>query len=97
MAGQIRITPDQMRIRANEFRQEGEIFQDCINNMQSLINNLQGEWEGLASEKCASQFEELKPNFVAVHDLINEIGGQLDAAATEIENLDQDIANRLRI
>lgn len=97
MAGQIRITPEQMRVRANEFRTEGENFQECINKMRSLINALQEEWEGQASQGFAAQFEALEPAFNNVRELIDDIGGQLDSTATSIENLDQEIASKFNV
>lgn len=97
MAGQIRITPEQMRTRAGEFRTEGSNFETVINKMQSLINVLQDEWEGQSSQQFASQFETLKPSFNQMRQLIDDIGGQLDGTATALENLDQDIAQKFSI
>jgi len=95
-AGQIRVTPEQMRTRASNFRTEGQNFDTVINKMQSLINQLQQEWEGQASQQFAQQFAGLKPNFQKVRDLINEIGGQLDATATSIEELDIQISQKFQ-
>ena len=50
MANQIRITPDQMRERANQYRAEADTVNGVINKMDSLLQQLQGEWEGAASE-----------------------------------------------
>ena len=97
MAGQIRITPEQMRTRAGEFRTEGSNFENVITKMQSLINALQEEWEGQASQQFASQFESLKPSFNQMRQLIDDIGGQLDGTAMAIESLDQDIAQKFNI
>lgn len=94
MAGQIRITPDQMRERAGQFRTEGANFQDCITKMRSLIDTLQEEWEGQASQGFAAQFESLTPTFNKVRELIDEIGGQLDSTAAAVESLDQEIASK---
>ena len=97
MAGQIRITPDQMRTRAGEFRTEGNNFQDCITKMQGLIRTLQEEWEGQASQGFAAQFEALAPSFNKVRELIEDIGGQLDATAAAAESLDQELAGKFNI
>ncbi len=97
MAGQIRITPDQMRTRASEFRTEGQNFEDVITKMQNLINTLQEEWEGEASRKFADQFEALKPSFIEVRNLIDDIGGQCDATAEALESLDQEIASKFSV
>ena len=96
MAGQIRMTPDQMRQRAGEVRNQGETFQDVINRMQNIINELQTEWEGQASGAFGEQFNRLKPSFNDMRQLIGDIGTQLDATANAVEQLDQDIAGRFR-
>jgi len=96
MAGQIRLTPDQMRQRSGEVRTQGEIFQDVIDRMQNVINELQTEWEGEASRAFADQFDRLKPAFNDMRQLIYDIGTQLDATATAVEQLDKDIAGKFR-
>ena len=62
MANQIRITPDQMRTRANEYRTEAETVNGVIQKMDSLLGQLQSEWEGAASESYAARYQELKPD-----------------------------------
>jgi len=97
MAGQIRISPEQMHARAGEFRTEGENFQSVINKMQNLIGVLQEEWEGQASQKFASQFDSLKPSFNEMKQLIDDIGSQLDGTAAAIQNLDSEIASKFTV
>ena len=96
MAGQIRLTPEQMRQRAGEVRNQGETFQDVINRMQNIINELQTEWEGQASRAFAEQFDRLKPAFNDMRRLIDDIGTQLDATSNAVEQLDQEIASKFR-
>lgn len=96
MAGQIRITPDQMRSRANEYRTEATNVQGVINKMDRLLSTLQGEWEGAASRAYASRFEELRPGFVRARELIDEIARALDATAARLEDTDAQIAAALR-
>jgi len=97
MAGQIRMTPDQMRQRASEFRTEGDNTEQVISKMQSLINNLMQEWEGQASVKFNDQFEQLKPSFQKMRELISDIASQLDQTAQAVEQMDQDIANKFGV
>ena len=94
MSGQIRMTPEQMRMRANEVRNEGDTFEGVINKMQNIINELQTEWEGQASRAFAQQFDNLKPAFNDMRQLIADIGAQLDATANAVEQLDADIASK---
>lgn len=96
MAGQIRITPDQMRTRANEYRGQADIVGEVIAKMDNLLNALQGEWEGSASESYAARYQELKPGFMKAQDLINEIAAALDSTARIVEQTDSDIAGQFK-
>lgn len=88
----IRITPDSMRERANQYRNEAQKVNDVIAQMDSLLGQLQGEWEGAASQAYAARFSELRPGFVKAEELINEIAAALVATANTMEQTDADIA-----
>ena len=96
MANQIRITPDQMRERANQYRTEADTVNGVINKMDSLLSQLQAEWEGAASESYAARYQELKPGFMKAEELIREIAAALDSTARIVEETDSDIANQFR-
>lgn len=89
MAGQIRITPDQMRDRATQYRTEASNVGDVIQHMDSLLQALQEEWEGSAAQAYSSRFQELRPGFVKAQDLITEI-------AQSLEETDSNIAAQFR-
>ena len=92
MAGQIRITPEQMNERANQYRNEADAFNGVIAKMDSLLQSLQGEWEGAASDAYAARFLELRPSFVKAEELIREIASALDRTAQKLQETDQAIA-----
>ena len=96
MANQIRITPDQMRERANQYRAEADTVNGVIGKMDTLLQTLQGEWEGSASESYATRYQELKPGFMKAEELIREIATALDATARIVEETDSEIANQFR-
>lgn len=96
MSNQIRITPDQMRQRANQYRAEAETVNGVIRTMDSLLQQLQGEWEGQASESYYQRYQELKPGFMKAEELIREIAQSLDSTARIIEETDTSIANQFR-
>ena len=96
MANQIRMTPDQMRARANEYRNEADVVNGVIGKMDSLLSALQGEWEGQASESYAQRYAELKPGFVKAEELIREIAAALDSTANIVEETDISIASQFR-
>jgi len=60
MANQIRITPDQMRERATQYRAEADTVNGVNGKTDSLLQQLQSEWEGVASESYAARHQELK-------------------------------------
>jgi WXG100 family type VII secretion target len=97
MAGQIRITPDQMRQRANEVQRNGQDYDQTISNMGNLINGLLTEWEGQASQKFDQQFKDLKPSFDAMSQLFADLTQQLNSTAQALEQLDQDIASKFGV
>lgn len=96
MANQIRITPDQMRQRANQYRTEADNVNGVISKMDSLLQQLQSEWEGSASESYAARYQELKPGFMKAEELIREIARALDSTARIVEETDSDIANQFK-
>jgi len=96
MAGQIRITPDDMREIARKYNSEAEEVSGVIDRMDGLFNNLQSEWEGQASQAYAQRYTELRPGFVSAKDLIVEIANALNSVATQLAETDSSIANALR-
>ena len=96
MANQIRMTPDTMRARANEYRGEADTVNQVICKMDSLLQQLQSEWEGSASESYAERYQELKPGFQKAEELIREIALALDSTANIVEETDQNIASQFR-
>lgn len=96
MANQIRMTPDSMRSRANEYGREADILKGVISKMDSLLEALQSEWEGAASESYAQKYEQLKPGFIKAEDLIRDIQAALNKTAEIVEKTDADIASQFR-
>ncbi|MBR2707598.1 MAG: WXG100 family type VII secretion target [Mogibacterium sp.] len=93
-SGQIRMTPDTMRTRAGEYRTESQNVADVIAKMDSLLQTLQAEWEGASSEAYAAKYGELRPSFVAMKDLIDDIAMALDKTAEAVESTDAAIASQ---
>ncbi len=96
MSGQIRISPDQMRERATQYRMEAETVNGVICKMDGLLQQLQGEWEGAASESYAARYQELKPSFQQIEQLIREIATALDNTANSQQELDEQIAGQFK-
>ena len=91
MSGTIRMTPEQMRSRAGEYRTQADAVHDVISKMDSLLSALQSEWEGASAQSYEARYQELKPNFIKVEELIQDIATALDNAANTLEQADQGI------
>ena len=92
MAGQIRITPDQMRSRAAQYDQQAANVGNVITEMDKLLAQLQTEWEGAAARAYADRFQQLRPSFTQAQQLIEEIAASLRNTASTLEQTDQAIA-----
>ncbi len=96
MANEIRMTPSQMRERANQYQAESGNVAEVISRMDTLLSQLQSEWTGAASDAYATRYTELKPSFVAMQDLIAEISTALNKTAEIVEQTDAEIANQFK-
>lgn len=96
MANQIRMTPETMRTRANEYTQQANNLQQVITKMDSLLKQLQSEWEGDASRAYAERFTQLRPGFVKAKDLVDEISAALKKTAQIVEETDRNIAGQFK-
>lgn len=97
MAGQIRITPDEMRQRAIDYTSRREELTTLIGNLDTLLSNLREEWDGSASEQFDTQWLEIKPGFNNCEQLLDSITTQLNQTAQAMESLDADIASQMGV
>jgi len=97
MAGQIRMTPEQMNSRASEVRGQRDAFEEVISKMQNIINELLTEWEGAASASYSQQFNDLKPSFDNMKQLLDDMATQLDKTAEAVKALDEEIASKFGV
>lgn len=96
MQGQIRISPDQMRSKATQYRTQAEALDSVIQRMDTLLSELQSEWEGSSSDAYSARYAELKPGFLKAKELVCEIAQALDSTAKIMEETDTTIANQFK-
>lgn len=97
MADQIRISPERMFERSREYQMEADTIQQVIEKMTSLIDQLQTEWEGAASASFANQFNELKPSFINMKELVETISRQLSQTGQAMQEMDEEISRKFGI
>jgi len=88
-SGRIKITPQQIRSAATQFKNSSRQSNDMIVTLTNQMNSMQGEWEGMSSQKFYSDFQQWKTTMTQFVTLLNDIGGQLDAIATRFEQADR--------
>ena len=94
MADRIRMSPETMRTRSQQYRQEAETVGNTIKTMDNLMQMLQEEWDGDSSVAYIQKCEELRPGFTKAEELINEIAAALDSSAYALEAADNGIASK---
>lgn len=96
MSKQIRVIPDQMRARANQYRAEAIAVNGIINRTDLLLLQLQSEREGAACRTYVTRYQELRSTFIKVEELIREISASLDSVANTVEETDIAIAEQFK-
>lgn len=94
MAGQIKMTPEEVRESAKQYRQQAEVVDGVITKMDTLLAQLQSQWEGSGSQSYTARYADLKPSFTRAVELINEVATALDGAANAIERGDMEAARQ---
>ncbi|WP_096186917.1 WXG100 family type VII secretion target [Evansella halocellulosilytica] len=98
MAGQIRMTPDQLQAKAKRYGQSSQQIDQILRDLSNLQEELRGEWEGRAFERFDDQFRELSPRVQDFSRLMQEIEAQLiktaEAVAQQDEALSQNFGLR---
>lgn len=95
MSGRIRVTPAELTEMSNRYGQKSSEVEHVIHDLDGMIRQLETSWEGQSSQAFASQYERLKPSFVQMQQLLDEIKQQLHSTAGALEQADQDIANQI--
>ncbi len=96
MSGQIRVTPAELIETSGEYGRESNEVMLQIGRMDNLMSRLQGMWEGQASEAFRAQYEELKPSFQKMSELLLDVQTQLQNTASALEDADRQIAGQIR-
>lgn len=81
---------------AGRYTNESGQVQELVSRLDTMKNQLQDMWEGASSEAFAAQYEELKPSFVEMSNLLTKIAKQLDDSANVLEDTDNQIASQIR-
>jgi WXG100 family type VII secretion target len=96
MAGIIRVTPGELVDMSKRYNNEGGELGLLIGRLDGMIGQLTTMWEGEASEAFKDQYDQLKPSFVDMQNLIEDISRQLEKTAHALQEADANIAGQIR-
>jgi WXG100 family type VII secretion target len=96
MSGQIRVTPAELYNMSSQYSQESGQVNEQVTRLNGMIDHLNSVWEGASSEAFAAQYEELKPSFIKMAELLQDISTQLSNTGKVLEDTDQQIASQIR-
>lgn len=92
MAGQIRMTPEELKSKATRYGKSGQEIEQILRDLTILQNDLRGEWEGRAFERFDDQFNQLKPKVQNFAQLMHDINTQLNKTAEAVAQQDQQLS-----
>lgn len=92
MAGQIRMTPEQLRNDAKRYGTSSAQIEAILTDLSNLQDKFRSEWEGKAFEHFDVQFEQLRPKVQQFSKLLEEIQGQLQTTANAVEQHDLELS-----
>ncbi|MDY0943416.1 WXG100 family type VII secretion target [Priestia megaterium] len=90
------VTPAELQDMAGRYSNESGQVQELVSRIDTMKSQLQDMWEGASSEAFAAQYEELKPSFVEMSNLLTKIAKQLDDSTNVLEDTDNQIASQTR-
>lgn len=96
MSGIIRVTPAELVSMANRYSSESSQVGEQISRLDTMIRELEGMWEGESSRAFSEQYQSLRPSFVQMQQLLEDISVQLNNTARALEDADNQIAGQIR-
>ncbi|WP_054950773.1 WXG100 family type VII secretion target [Numidum massiliense] len=95
MSEVIRATPAELEAIAKRYLENGNVLEDVNGKLETMAGELLDKWQGASSEAFIKQYEDLKPSFQRMRQLLDEIGQQLHKTAGILRDTDQSIASQI--
>ncbi|MFQ8920856.1 MAG: WXG100 family type VII secretion target [Clostridium paraputrificum] len=96
MAGVIRLNEEGLVQSSSQLKQGGNELETLIENLQRVVDTLPEYWEGDAAEAYREQFSRLRPGLNDARQLVEDIAVQIDQTLAAAQELDANIASKLR-
>ena len=91
MADVLKVTPEELKNTAQQFKTEQNNMQTAYTAMSTAVNNLQSTWTGEASQQFKTQFESLYKNLSQSEQKMADAVDELTKAAGVYEEVENSI------
>ncbi len=89
--GRVRINKEVMQTAINDYKtQKGEMVTTCL-RISNAVRELDSIWDGDASEKFKSRFNEMYKNLEQCEDTVNQFISNLETVLENYESTEVDI------
>ena len=85
----IRVSPEQVRGVAGQFKQASSESQAMVNKLQQAMNQLEPEWEGMTRQRFYSEYQNWRNSMNPFLELLDNVGRQPVELARRFEAVDQ--------
>ncbi|CAM4178849.1 WXG100 family type VII secretion target [Bacillus manliponensis] len=92
MAGQIRMSPEELKDKARRYGDGSQKVRDVLQDLKRLQNDLRTQWEGQAFDGFDRQFTDLEPKVNNFAQLLEDIQTQLTKTADAVAAHDQELS-----
>ncbi|CAM4006392.1 WXG100 family type VII secretion target [Mesobacillus zeae] len=96
MSGVIRVTPQELVDMSQRYGAEASQVGDQVVRLDKMIDQLKGMWEGASSQAFDEQYTNLRPSFIKMQELLEDVRQQLDSTAKALQDADAQIASQIR-
>ena len=95
MAGQIKLTPEELRTSATKYTKGANDVRTVLSMLDREQATIRSNWSGSAFLKFDGQYNSLTPKIKEFADLLDQINKQLMSVANILEETDQRIASQI--
>ncbi|WP_022749825.1 WXG100 family type VII secretion target [Lachnobacterium bovis] len=92
----LRLDYEALGSSAKTLREQGDIFEECINKMTSVIDALPDIWEAETCDRYVEEYDESKKTLTDVRQLIEDMAAQMTQISENFSQADSDMANQMK-
>lgn len=94
----ILITPSELRVSSNKFKQSAQEIDQIMRNLETELNKLNASWDGTAQDKLYQHWTgQGKKNFAEMKQECEQFSTKIKQVADRMEQLDKELASQMTV